>query len=446
MKVKIILLVALLISFLGYIEIGYNTSRNDFVKLTSLFCILFIFYFLFVKFWNEDKYFNIFLGGALLFRISLLFMIPNLSDDYFRFVWDGKLLAHGINPYLVLPDQFIQRQSIADSGISMDLFKGLNSPAYYTVYPPVCQMVFAFSARLFPDNIFGSIVVMRIFIILAETGSIIVLIKLFKLLSLPRKNILLFTLNPLVVIELTGNLHFEGLMIFFFLLALYVLMLSRYHLSAIFFALSIGVKLIPFIFLPLIIKYLGWRKGILYSLVTFFIVGILFLPFINNQLIHNLFSSINLYFQRFEFNGSIYYLLRAAGYFFTNHNIISIAGLSLAVISTSIILFAAYFFRFPNFPALFTGFLLTLTGYYFFSTTVHPWYICFVMLLSVFIKYRYAIIWSMIIPLTYITYMTDPYKENLMVVAFEYIVVYIIFLIEVSTVSISAIKTKLMLK
>jgi hypothetical protein len=73
--------------------------------------------------------------------------------------------------------------------------------------------------------------------------------------------------------------------------------------------------------------------------------------------------------------------------------------------------------------SLFQSMLMCLTAYFLLATTVHPWYITSLVLVSVFTRYRYPVVWSVLIILSYAAYRTLPYAENLWLVAFEYIVV-----------------------
>ena len=87
---------------------------------------------------NSDE-FNIrwLLGISLLLRIIPMFAIPALSDDFYRFIWDGRLLAAGINPFAGLPGEFLNEPALVAKGISNELYGLLNSPTHYTIYPPV---------------------------------------------------------------------------------------------------------------------------------------------------------------------------------------------------------------------------------------------------------------------------------------------------------------------
>lgn len=162
-------------------------------------------------------------ASALLFRLLMLFAVPQLSDDVYRFVWDGRLLAHGYNPYLYLPSQLLNTPIATACGLDEWLFRRLNSPNYFTVYPPVNQALFGLGSYmapgLLPDSLTANSMWLRIPIILCEIGSLWLMVKLLRRLNMNPNLALLYGLNPLVIIELTGNLHFEAVMIFFALLS-----------------------------------------------------------------------------------------------------------------------------------------------------------------------------------------------------------------------------------
>ena len=411
-----------LLSLFGYVWIGYGTVRSDFGQLLILFGFLSILYILAFcrKVFNVG--FPLILGSAMLLRISLMFMTPNLTDDYFRYIWDGLLFTHGYNPYLVLPSQFINSSHFV-TGITESLYAGLNSPNYYTVYPPVCEFIFGLSAKLAGDNILGNVIIIRLVILLAEFGVIIFLCRLVSKLALSPNIIAIYAFNPLVIIELTGNLHLEAVMLLFLVLAIYLLVLKKQLYAALSFGLAVGVKLLPLIFLPLLIRRMGLTKSIIFYAIVGTTLVVLFLPFYNTDLIPNFLSSLRLYFQTFEFNASLYYVLRWVGYQIAGYNIVAILGTALAVAAFIIIITIAVLEKTITWLSLFQSMLMCLTAYFLMVTTIHPWYITSLVLISLFTSYRYPIVWSAVIILSYAAYRTVPYSENLWLVAVEYIVV-----------------------
>lgn len=360
---------------------------------------------------------------ALICRISLLFSIPNLSDDYFRFIWDGRLLANGINPFSYLPSEIIDSHLMTIAGVDQELFANLNSPNYYTIYPPVCQFIFWISAMLFPSSITGSVLVMKCFILLAEIGSIYLLIKIISKLNLDKRNVLLYALNPLVIMELTGNIHFEAVMIFFLLVFIYFLVEDKLMPAALFLGLAVATKLLPLIFLPLLIRRIGFKKNVFFGLIVFAVVLILFMPFIDDKLINNLSSSITLYFQRFEFNTSTYYILRWIGCQIMGYNAIATIGIILGSVTFISIMLLTFFEKGPDNKNIPQTMLFALTIYFLLANIVHPWYITSLVALSVLSSWRYSIIWSGVVFLSYYAYKSIPYQESIWLITLEYTLV-----------------------
>jgi hypothetical protein len=285
--------------------------------------------------------------------------------------------------------------------------------------------------------------VLRLIIITADIGIIYLGKKLLEALNLPKSRIFLYALNPLIIIELTGNLHFEGVMLFFLLWSLYLLHKGKWQWAAVVFAFSIGTKLITLMLLPLFFKYVkklenntNKLKGLktvisFYSLVGLAIIG-LYVPFLSFQFLENYTSSIGLWFGQFEFNASLYYIARAFGYWFTGFNLISTISPILSILTFLSILGLALFRRNYTTQQLITSMLFATSVYFFLSTTVHPWYISTLVVLCVFNNYRYPIVWTLCIVLSYLAYSNENFKENLWIVGLEYLVVFSILLYELS--------------
>jgi alpha-1,6-mannosyltransferase len=423
--------VALALSALCYFMIAFFIARDNSFQLLSCIAVLFVFYFYLVFKPNlSDRSFNLLLASSFVFRCLFLLAVPALSDDYFRFIWDGRLIESGINPYLYLPSE-IQEQSLLSGEMNKELYDKMNSPHYYSVYPPVLQFVFFIASKLSFSSNYAAIIILRIFILLAEVGSFLFLRKILNFLKLPKNKILIYLFNPLVIIEISGNLHFEGIMLFFILASFYFLLVNNYILSSILFSLAVCTKMIPLVLLPLIIKRIGLKSGFIYSLLVLSVSLVLFVPFINHELTGNIGNSIGLYFQKFEFNASIYYLMRWIGFQLSGYNEIAVIGKLLPLISFVLIMLISFRFK-PgqSDKTFFENALTILFVYYLFSLIIHPWYLTFLVLISVFVNHRFALIWSFLVFGTYLSYASIPFMENIWVLLLEYGVVITWYLIE----------------
>lgn len=265
----------------------------------------------------------------------------------------------------------------------------------------------------------------------AEIGSLWIIKKLLLKFELPKKNILLYALNPLVIIELTGNLHHEALMIFFLLGCVYCMAYNRYTLGAISLGIAISVKLIPLIFLPLFFFRMDWRQAIKFYAVCVLMCVITFLPLLNSEFINGITTGVGYYFHTFEFNASIYYLIRELGFIFYGFNIIAMSGWKLGVASGLLIVIYSFYCSQSKSPKTFAQwpvivpkvFMFILFIYLLFLTTLHPWYITTLVAFTIFTRYRFSVLWTFMIFLTYAGYSVSGFEENLWITFAEYLVV-----------------------
>jgi hypothetical protein len=394
---------------------------------------------------SDQISFKTLVATAVIFRLIFLFATPNLSQDFYRFIWDGRMILEGFNPYISLPETFIQ-QALNPVAEASTLYQGMGelNGSHYTNYPPLNQLCFLIAALFTNKSIFGSIIVLRVLIILADMGILYFGKKLLEKLQLPVKNIFWYILNPFIIIEMTGNLHFEPVMLFFLIFGMYKLYQQKWIWAAILIACSVSVKLIPLLFLPLFFQWFVHRKktsqllkihGISKLFAFYGIICItnilLFLPFYSSELIENYSNSVGLWFKTFEFNASFYYIFREIGYLFRGYNEIAIVGKISLALTIGFLLILTFFRKNTSFKELFTAMLFGLCFYYFTATTVHPWYLATPIILSVFTKYRFPVIWSFVIILTYQAYANLPWQENLWFVALEYLVVFFYLFYEI---------------
>ena len=442
------------VTLLGfYAAFAYDLERHDFTRLISLYAGAFFLSYKLIPLLKFNFKILLFLG--IVARLVFLMAIPNLSQDYFRFLWDGRLLAEGLNPYLNTPDQW---QALGQLPITQaqELLDGMGalSRKHFSNYPPVNQFFFWLSGILSGNSILGGVIVLRLSCFAADIGILWIGRKLLKQLNLPAHQIFWYFLNPFIIIELTGNLHFEGVMLFFLMASLYLLFRGNWFWSALLMGLSISVKLLPLLMLPLFFQYLAAAHSkteenskpfkyltekplqSLWKLVRYYAVVIAvfifsFAPFFTEELVAHFSQTIGLWFQKFEFNASVYYIIRWIGFQVKGYNIIATAGKILPVVVIFGLLLLALF-RKSNSKQQLMSTLLLGTSLYFLCTTVHPWYVATPLVLSVFTRYRFALVWSFIVFLSYSAYKIDQVDENPWLIAAEYLIVLGFFTWELS--------------
>jgi alpha-1,6-mannosyltransferase len=406
-----------------YVYFGYFIERDNFQELAILFGVGFALYFFFILTTNDKKETDRLLWISMLFRLLFIVAIPCLSDDYFRFIWDGKLFINGFNPYLFVPSEILNTDIAKTAGLTEALYNGLNSPEYYTVYPPINQLLFSLGGFFSKFGMLTGIIAIRVPILIAEFFTIKYIRRLLDTLKLPHHHVLLYALNPLVIVELSGNLHYEGMMLLCIVVGVYWLIHNNWGGAAFWWAMAISIKLIPILFLPVLLKRLGIVKSFWFYLITGIVLVFTFLPFLDQKLIEHLFSSIDLYFRTFEFNASVYYIIRWLGFKSVGYNIIQQVGPILSIV-TLVLVLMVYFYKTNSWQDVLKKMLFAYTIYLLLATTIHPWYVINLVLLSVFVKnYRYAILWSALVILSYSAYSSETYEENYLFITIEYVVV-----------------------
>jgi len=403
--------------------IGNVINRHQSLILFLTYAIGFMGYWIVA---NSNLNLKLVITISLIARVVLFFSLPSLSDDIFRFIWDGTLLKNGIHPFENLPDFYVDKEI---DGITSGLYDRLNSKQYFTIYPPINQFIFWLSAIVGNGNFLISTNFIRLLILIGEALAFFYLNKLIKHNNLDKKILALYFLNPLIILEFVGNLHFEALVICFLIIGVYFFQINSKWKSALGFGLAIGTKLIPLIFLPYLffigLKNQKWQIAILAGL-----IGVLTLiPLVNESFISGMQNSLSLYFKSFEFNASIYYLIREIGFWVSGYNLISQIGPSLSIISGLSILVVSYFMAEKEW-SLVKGFLVILVIYLLFTTSVHPWYITPILIISLLNNLKFGVIWSFTVIVTYLGYSVTGFDLPLYFVAIEYLIVTGFFIYE----------------
>jgi hypothetical protein len=170
---------------------------------------------------------------AILLRAYVLAFDPLLSSDIYRYVWDGKVQAAGINPYRYFP---------ADQALAFlrdnTIFPHINrADTANTIYPPVAQFFFLLVAR-----IGESVTVMRLALVGCEAVTVIVIMLLLQRLNRPVTRVVAYLWHPLPLWEIANSGHVDALMVALMMLGLWIALTGYALRGAAVIAFSLLVK------------------------------------------------------------------------------------------------------------------------------------------------------------------------------------------------------------
>lgn len=207
------------------------------------------------------------LGVALLLRLLLIPVPPSLSDDIYRYVWDGRVLTAGYNPYLVPPEA---PELVPLHG---ELWSEVSHRDVPTVYPPLAQALFALSTRL-PGSIYG----LKATLALMDLGTCALLLLLARLWKLPPGRTIWYAWNPLVVVEIAGMGHIDALAVVLMVLttALLALPTQRVVPGALAAAGAVLSKLVPVVAFPVWARQS--QRAVVFALVALSVAVLGLLP------------------------------------------------------------------------------------------------------------------------------------------------------------------------
>ena len=368
---------------------------------------------------GEEVNFKRLLLLGILLRGCLFFFEPNWSEDGARFLWDGELLRQGQNPYGLTPTQ-VQEQQGEGSGLSAHLFQKLNSPNYYSVYPPINQAFFWIGAWVAQGSVAQGYFALRCMLLLGEIGVFYLLWSLLARFELPQKQILLYWFNPLVILEVVGNLHFEGVVLLFLLASLLGLSRQKFGFSGAFWGLAVGMKLLPFLLAPAFFFWKGVRTSPRFWGMALGTLFLAFLPLVYWNSWENFLQSLKLYQGKFEFNASLYYLFRAVGYELVGYNIIwylTKVGMGCTLLGAVWISWKRAKVSLFEISDVWVQLYLL---YFLLQPVVHPWYLLPGLGLSLLTKKWTFILWSFGAIFSYQAYSQNPVEEQLLFLGLEY--------------------------
>jgi hypothetical protein len=336
------------------------------------------------------------LWGALLLRLAFLPLLPGLTDDLYRYIWDGWIQLHGINPYHYPPEH----EALAEFQ-SVPIYDRLNSQSYYTVYPPLSQLLFAVGGWFYAVDWTVSYYVLKVLFAGAEFGGVLLLSRLAE-----ARNLLLYAWNPLVLLETAGQGHTEALLVFFLVGTVWAVRADRPRTASLFLVGAGMVKLYPFVLWP----YLLRRYGIT-ALWPGVLLGMgLCAPYAAPYALPHLKASVDLFSQLFEFNAGLYYVTKHLIWMGTGADWSKVIGPTFRYLFLGALL-PLYVLDWRRDWSFRRAVVVTIGLFLVLSTTVHPWYVLPMLALGV-VPQRPAWAWFWIAACsvgTYLFYVDGPY-------------------------------------
>ncbi len=440
-----------LISFLLYSGISYLSkyfiygvgyTDRPIILFLLLYLILFLFYFLAIRLVlrlnEQNKDLKVILLFAVLFRLVLLPSNPIQEDDYYRYLWDGKVTRSGINPYKYTPDEvrgfardndsteytYKEIKELESLNLirfenyqSAILFDRINHPDVPTIYPPFSQIVFWFSDVFLGGGITGLRIILLIFD-LAVLWLILLMLKCFNLNPLYS---IIYAWSPLVIKEIINSLHIESIPLLFLTCSIYFLIKSSHRVSIFTYSLSILSKYYSLMLLPIffaVIRKDGWSKLFTTAIILLFTLLIFCFPFIDNE--WSMFDGLIIYGNQWERNDSLFAVVK---YLTGNHRMAIIIVFCVFTVILGYITFTD--------KNIVKKILILLSAFFLLSPTQYPWYFISLLPFLTFYPNRALLLLSSLLSLYYLEFYFIYHKFNeaiFFIRWFEYLPFYILLI------------------
>jgi len=277
---------------------------------------------------------------GLLFRVAILPSQQIQEDDVYRYLWDGKVFANGINPFEYAPaevhnfkelriqnpenyyetyvernERDLERLDVLkwESAQSLEVLDRVNHPDVSTIYPPMAQFVFRLVHHIKPD----SIVAMRVGFLIFDIMALVFIIGILAKLGMNKSGCLIYFWSPLLIKETFNSTHLDIIGISLLCGSIYFLLGHRHTLATLFLAFSFLGKLYPIILLPLYLQAcyektlqqgkIAWLTPLGNGSLFFGVIVLGYLPFMGIGL--QMFDGLKAFTLYWQSNDSIFALL-----------------------------------------------------------------------------------------------------------------------------------------
>lgn len=352
-------------------------------------------------------------AGAVLLRLPLAFTPPTLSDDIYRYAWDGRQQRHGLNPYRYAPEA-PEVASLRD-----ELWEHINNADVPTIYPPLAEGLF-----LLTGVVSHSVRAYNLLVVAFDMGLIFALGALCHARGLPRARAVVYAWHPLVLLEIAGSGHNDSIPLCFLVVGLLLAERQRGAWSLVALAASTLTKFAGGMAAPLV----ALRTPRRYWLVFPAALVLAYVPYAAAG--PRLFAGLGTFAAHWEFNQGLFRIgdlgLRALGVADPR----LFLKLAFALLGAALL---AWLLAKRADPV--RGTAVLLAGALLLSPTVHPWYVLWCVPLLALVPSRGLLCWSFTVALAYHVmpaWAADGvWRENLWVVALEYAPVFVLLSLDV---------------
>lgn len=353
------------------------------------------------------------IAGAIVLRLCFLWTTPVGSDDFYRYIWDGRVQAAAINPYAHAPNDPALRSLHTEA-----IPARVNHPEFRTLYFPLSLWMFYLSYELSGEMIWGY----KLMLLLAECATVLGLVLLLRARAIEAKYVLLYALCPLPMVQFAIDAHLDGLGLPFLVFGILLYYRKKPFASALLLGLSMSIKPVALVLLPvLFFRTERWKEKMLYIIIPLAAVLLPFLPYTSTA---QPFDAILAFAKNWTFNGAVFEVINA---FVANNqqSRLICAGILTAAL---LVLYAQK--RMETHDMLYYAALLLFLC----SPVVHPWYVNWLAVLVPLARRASGIAYLAMVSLAVYTstlyILTGRWEQPALLLAVEYIPVIGLFALE----------------
>lgn len=379
---------------------------------------------------------------GLFFRIMFFGSAPISEDDWYRYLWDGAVVSHGVNPYTYPPASAIIHDDYggsagAEEGSDLqklqtfgqaypDNLVRINYPYVSTIYPPLAQLGFAAAYKISPFNLDA----WRLILLIADATSVFLLMAVLGVVGRSKYWALLYWWNPIAIITTFNAGHMDILLAPFLLGAVLLVLKERPYWAAVALAAAVGIKLWPIIMAPVLFGRWVTRPFKLVSIAALCVAAtIVFIApmLISLDVAH---SGLTAYAQSWEKNAFLFPLI-SSGIDFLGGDGDFWARVLVAFITCSVALGLGVYVRLSRDGMLSMLFFIAAV-LFFLSPTGYPWYFTW---LAIFLPFAPSLGVGLLTLTLPIYYLRFPLQENGVSETFNAILVSFEFLIPLCVIA-----------